>query len=527
MTDTNPLFSARLPWIGPILGTPCDARAARVSLGAGADPLRGNAIAAVLLPVHRDDAERRGAWQAALVARVRSGENGLFRIDAPGALWAPPAEGVLLVLLYALATDPWHPVYADAFGAALADAAPALIDQELSPFPSLPEPIRSEIRQRVGELLAQPGASFEEGFVRPAVAPPPGKIAFAVASCQYPAGFLDGGVAAGSYARLAASLEREGAGPRPQCVLLLGDQVYVDATAGLFDPSALYDRFELPYERLLRMDTLRAVLRRIPAYTMLDDHEIEDNWDPAAGSAGNLDAGRRAYLAYQRLAGPAPAAPDSLWYAFEANGFPFFVADTRTERDARNAAKLATARIMGERQFTELLRWLDRWKHSDVPKFIASPACPLPRHARAITHEAAALRSDAWDGFPFSLHALLAHIARERIRNVVFLSGDEHVSFIARGTLRGGASGEEVVVHSIHSSALYSPFPFANSVTDSLAFKDTFQLGASPYSCEVSMACRAPGDGFALLEARLGNGQAQLRCRFDRASGESDWVEVF
>ena len=62
--------------------------------------------------------------------------------------------------------------------------------------------------------------------------------------------------------------------PRPQCLLLVGDQIYVDGTAGLFDPTSQFDRFVRPYEILYRMNPVRDVLRRLPAYMMMDDHEI-------------------------------------------------------------------------------------------------------------------------------------------------------------------------------------------------------------------------------------------------------------
>ena len=67
----------------------------------------------------------------------------------------------------------------------------------------------------------------------------------------------------------------------PEFVVLSGDQVYVDPTNGLMDPSLKDDEeYELPYENFLRAPAVRRVLKRLPVYAMLDDHEIANNWEP-------------------------------------------------------------------------------------------------------------------------------------------------------------------------------------------------------------------------------------------------------
>ena len=67
---------------------------------------------------------------------------------------------------------------------------------------------------------------------------------------------------------------------------------------------------------------------------------------------------------------------------------------------------------------------------------------------------------------------------------------------------------------SIHSSGLYSPFPFANSMQDSLACCESFRSGA--FTVEVSTEFALPGDGFALVRARKDGGSWRIRCLFDR-----------
>jgi hypothetical protein len=101
----------------------------------------------------------------------------------------------------------------------------------------------------------------------------------AFASCQYPAGVLDTSLAEASYQRLAQRLD-PGMPNRPSALLLLGDQIYADATAGLLDPSRETDRYQRPYEDLFQIPGLRRLMREIPVYMMPDDHEVCDNWEP-------------------------------------------------------------------------------------------------------------------------------------------------------------------------------------------------------------------------------------------------------
>lgn len=548
-------YSARLPWIGPILGL--GRKPGSVHVGAAADPLLGKALAAVFVPVKRDnqclvpvnpDGKPGTVADAAWIDWPNCDREGRFRMEAPGACWSGAAPAVLMVLIYDLsggvAAEDW-PGYLEALLSAETSRT-ATLNRKAGPISGLPARERNELATRIEELLQQPYRELEQGLIElePESASStagPRAITFAVASCQYPAGFVDGDVAESAYQRLKECLDDPKAPYHPRCLLLLGDQVYVDATAGLFDPLAKYDRYELPHERLLRIKPLRHVLRRIPAFMMLDDHEIEDNWEPLPGDDGvdpTLADGRHYYLKYQRIAGPDQVqlpegtdSPDPLWYAFEADGFPFFMADTRTERTPRTARTIERARIMSETQFAALLSWLDSYDR-DIPKFIASPACFLPRHARARQYGrvASALRSEAWDGYPASLHELLAHIAGRQVSNVVFLSGDEHISFVTCAAITAKGSGKSTCIASVHSSALYAPYPFANSIENYLVGKECFgfEVGGDKYSCEVTSTTFAPaGDGFTLLSARKDKkDQWKVTCRFSREAGLSDEVPV-
>ena len=339
-----------------------------------------------------------------------------------------------------------------------------------------------------------------------------------------------------SYARLAQRLDDPAFQPKPAFLALLGDQIYADATAGLFDPSALDDRYVRPYEKLFCNASVKNVRRRLPTVSMLDDHEIADNWEPRQDGqpSADLAAGLKAYLKFQRTADLVPDGEDGpvlpgarLGFAFAAEGVHFYMADTRTDRQARTPFNAATAEIMRPAWFTHLTDWLAQRHAADpaAPKFIMTPSILAPGRIDAATFagDARCLRYDGWAGYPASLRRLLAFIADHAIGNVVLLSGDEHISCDA--VLRIASPGmAQVEIRAIHSSALYAPFPFANSCKADMADTAYAFSFASPADVERVYACNVrteyvPGDGYALVSVQRAAGGWDVHCAFDRADG--------
>lgn len=439
---------------------------------------------------------------------------------------------------------------------------------------------------------------------KPALPPEATAFTFALASCQYPAGLVDGtpqaygdgsqtgtmppGPADASMLRLAARLDGPDDHHRPSLLVLTGDQIYADATAGLFDPRAgrvpalrsgirdAEDWLRVPYQNWYGSVGAQAVLGRLVNLTMLDDHEIDNNWEPVAAPARPgtaerlqrlLEAGSQAYQRYQRDLRESVLLT-YLWHSRLHRGIAFFMADTRTERDARHAlADPCRPCIMSAHQTTELLAWIEADAPEALarPAFIVSPAMLLPRRRSSLRSSPrsspgslpslrSALHSDAWDGYPGSLHHLLVQLWRIGRSNLVFLSGDEHLSCVVKVTVtKVGGPDRAITLHSVHSSGLYSPYPFANAVPALFALPDvwTFEdphAAGQHYHCVVEPCSLdergtpwAPGDGFALLsllppaaiesesasasESMAGATAAapwQLEVRFDRAA---PWAE--
>lgn len=573
-------WALRTPWSGPVrtsMATP-----AAFQVGAGSDPTYTRAVLVAFVPVvARDNHYHIWAGMAGATSRAAllqglqlyagaADEDGWLQFaPKPPAADAPNApDGLLMLLLY-----DEKPTFFDKSAPSPRFHHPSLRDKELmgllharpaTAAPTIPtsnpvslavilvelldfvEKIFDDIVSSIErELAASPVTKLESGLIgfgapaaaNPGAGPgaePPPDLCFALASCQYPAGLLDQQPAFASFERLGAHIDKGGR-MAPAFLLLLGDQIYSDATAGLFDPSTLDDRYVRPYEKLFSNKHVKSVMRRLPTYMMLDDHEIADNWEPLAHARRgdpNLAAGRMGYLRFQRTNALVPSlaaaqAPDCLESTTTLNGFAFFIADTRTEREARSAANSGTACIMSERQFGALLEWLLKQQQADPdrPKFIASPSILAPRRLRAIhgSFDAHCLRSDAWDGYPASMHRLLAFIAGHGMRNVVFLSGDEHISCVATLHVQPPGASPAISIRSIHSSALYAPYPFANSVAEDFAenvdtfrFADPAQVFSGQFSCSVT-ADYTCGDGFALVTAALREGQWRVDCSFDRA----------
>ncbi|MEO8677043.1 MAG: alkaline phosphatase D family protein [Casimicrobiaceae bacterium] len=570
--DADVTFRAQICWLGPIMGAPEESEeAGKVRIAGAEDPALGKSFVVALLPVKEIDGyfrELQPNKERVVLARLTD-RHGWFAIDAPTDLWQDPAEGVLVVLLYNESKDLKYYTYNDykpthkAVSKAQLGATHAFLSTEkiLDPMPqSVRDKIEDAIGNAIGELLKSPAKELRKGLaeLRPTPKPASGadrdanaELVFAVASCQYPSAMLEDAVAGASYGRLADWVSGKKY-RRPQFLLLVGDQIYVDGTAGLFDPTSQFDRFVRPYEILYRMNPVRDVLRRLPAYMMMDDHEIRDNWESRVDDTRpdrEMMEGRRSYLKFQRRAGPPQVDPvgDSnhpIWFDIKRNRFGVFMADTRTEREMRTARHVAPAHIMSDAQMEKLLAWLGDEKYADMPKVVATPSILMPRHSRALQGDkvVSALRSDGWDGYPHSLYQILTHIAREKIRNVVFVSGDEHLACVARVEV-ATADGEPVVFHSVHSSPLFAPFPFANSVREDLVAREEFdfhpardrddgtgddhddngdgggadQGGGRRFRCRVDTEFAAPGDGFAVIRFYLKGGAWMMQCDFDRA----------
>jgi len=374
-----------------------------------------------------------------------------------------------------------------------------------------------------------------------------GEIRFFLASCLYPAGLFDGtprygewplGPADASLCRLARILDVQPRQDWPTLLIMTGDQIYADASAGLFDARLIDDRLDFGYERLyLGRGATEAFARIVPAM-LIDDHEIRDNWEPEPpvppsrqppidpnviyqepdnreqGNAGVREYWKQERCHWRPLGKGACPLKAPIDVEFIHDGADFRLVDTRTQREHRNASTIDEAKIVTDDQMKQLQGWLTNTAKSGKPRFIDTPSAFLPRHRVAIPalyHAnklplswASALRSDAWDGYPRSQHELLSFLIRERHENVVFLSGDEHVPFVTWAKITDLSNCTSIVIRSIHSSPLYAPFPFSNAGPEDLAGDETFdfEVAGKSFRCEVKTKFFTCGAGFAKISVK-------------------------
>ena len=274
-------------------------------------------------------------------------------------------------------------------------------------------------------------------------------LCFVAASCQYPSGLLDAtprakvlnamepsgaflstvGPADRSAALMLMALEGAHAqdGWAPTRAVLMGDQVYVDEAAGVFDAAVL--AADGPWGPTYARQENQPVWRRLRSaldgrcLAMPDDHEFVDNWSRppdadtrpwAATARQQLKEGLTHYRQHQRSLWPAHTPQpvddaDPLWVDMGTAGepWPFFMADTRTERAARTLRTLPHDHIMGEAQRQAIEQWLARGQGQGGKRFLISASAVLPRTMSVVREPATALHHDNWCGYPASQAWLL------------------------------------------------------------------------------------------------------------------------
>jgi len=348
----------------------------------------------------------------------------------------------------------------------------------------------------------------------------PRAMTFLLGSCRWPGLAFERDAAAAPIAAMNARVARaaheaahEAAHDAPAIdgLLLLGDQVYVDATADLFDTGIPEERASQRYREAFSGESLAderlpspemaQLLSSLPSWMVVDDHEFGDDWpgwSPGVALSPRFREGFDAALAYQwrgldggmaasahapASSAPAPIARPALdtdrvkrglWHPFEAATLRCFALDTRTERQRRSAADWQTARIMHPAQHAALADWLRIRTGGDAsaPRLLlcGSPL-GLPRADELDAATPNALRADDWHGYPTSCRELLQAVLEGDGAPVVLLCGDPHYSCVVELEVEGTVGGlpRHARLHLVVASGLNTTLPFANGHPRELA----------------------------------------------------------
>ena len=118
-------------------------------------------------------------------------------------------------------------------------------------------------------------------------------LSFIVGSCRYPGLLWKIKHADRIFGPIANQVFASSNVPAPKFSLMVGDQIYADMMnrhipIGLADT---FEEFQDRYHKAFGSPNMRRLLRHLPTYMILDDHEIEDNW-----TQDRLESGKKAHL---------------------------------------------------------------------------------------------------------------------------------------------------------------------------------------------------------------------------------------
>jgi len=318
------------------------------------------------------------------------------------------------------------------------------------------------------------------------VGAPGGQISFVLGSCWYPGSWFDHDVSD----RLFGKLKQEVTKPDGvDHLLLVGDQIYADASYAIFDIAENRERYQESYRRAFRSPEAAWVLRHVPTHFAIDDHEFRDNYptpfpgdtpekiralgDSGAQEAWNFQMYHGVQPPASAATGTAPARDNRLWYAFESCGFKFFVFDTRSERNFKESG---ARRVISKTQEDGFRQWVNDLSNypTDQPLFLVtgSPLVPIP--ADELSRPARATSSDSLRGYPEFVHMVAGTLSAAGIRrSVVWMSGDPHYSAMGRFIVRDDQGRDLLNCIGIVASGVSVPLPFANDRADAVDWTST------------------------------------------------------
>ncbi|PTT98578.1 phosphodiesterase [Pseudomonas sp. HMWF031] len=286
--------------------------------------------------------------------------------------------------------------------------------------------------------------------------------AYIVGSCRYLR--ITAGIASAPHVgdRIFASISSllEQAEPPISAMLLTGDQIYVD-DLNFVAPDRELKVILHKYRVAFSQPNIATLMSGLPTYMILDDHEIEDNWPANKNKHDELlyANAMKAYELYQASHSPAHELSSNgqinrelhkYWYQFAEGDIEWFVTDSRTRRNL----SVADRRILDVEQEHALCTWLIN--SPARVKFVVTSVMFYPDCKRS--------DDDAWQAFPEQRLRLLETIRTQRIKNVIFVSGDVHGSLTSRLT---HSEDPDFEVHTIVSSPLCNSkmLPYAKAST--------------------------------------------------------------
>jgi choline dehydrogenase-like flavoprotein len=323
------------------------------------------------------------------------------------------------------------------------------------------------------------------------------RVKFAAGSCRHPGLALDS-------SRVDAAIERLLAAGLPSFSLLVGDQIYGDATAGIADPSNALERYHDAHATAFSSSAMRRFLQSHPVYMTPDDHEWIDNyphasplvkqawpdWQPGSSFALRHDrvesVANEAVRLFQRLQTPCP---EDVNYTFEVGALRVFVMDTRVHR------KRSQRLIVDPATITQFEQWASQATHRHISMLVTGSvlAPGLIRHADPT--EPGEL--DTWQFSEPQRRAVLSALVRHCAGRFVLMSGDYHLSGTAQLFHQDRCVGVALV-----APPLYAPLAYANASAQEVLLRESVALEGMA-DLEVRSEGLRAGSGYCDVEIEL------------------------
>lgn len=248
---------------------------------------------------------------------------------------------------------------------------------------------------------------------------------------------------------------------QPDFMFLLGDQIYADGPNRVADVRAGYER---KYKENWADLSFSAFARYFPTFMILDDHEIDNDWDH--GKTGRYHNGKLAYDEYQNNHNPAPLAPGENYYTLSVGDTDFFVLDTRSYRNENGSPAGPAKTMLGPAQKQALEDWLLESKA--VFKFIVS-SVPFNQYGNTGSVEEG---QDNWNNFQNERAEIFDLIRDHCIPGVVLLTGDQHWAGMFRLPY-----AQPIQLYEFMPNPLAVPLrPMTESSDPEILFKDNTKL---------------------------------------------------
>lgn len=300
----------------------------------------------------------------------------------------------------------------------------------------------------------------------------------------------------------------------PCLALMLGDQIYADATAGLVDPATPVERYTERYESAFgvgKSPQMARLLRTLPVMMTPDDHEYHNGFphEPSSASGDHeaaIHMARSTLNLFQSIFNPNGKAGN---YAFDHGHIRFCVLDTRSDRSEDPDTGQIHITAPGTMQ------WLENELQSVGPDrlvLVCTGSVVVP-----------GLRDDGSPSNPIAVREgfevardeqreLLQLCVRHAAGRFALISGDYHIGSVVELTLHGQTVGCAIV-----APPFYAPFRYINAQPYEVLEHDTIDLGdlgmlqVSPGSTPDGKPAQCNGSGFGLVQTEWHDGRWQIR----------------